>query len=251
MPRNARPASNEIVIVQNFRLTGDRVLSSAATILALGGILFLTGCAGIRVTDTSRSFDTVVIDPGHGGHDSGAVGRRGTREKSVALDVANRVESKLRGAGFRTVMTRDTDRFITLGKRTRTLNRQDNAVMVSIHFNSARRRSAKGIETFYHSRCSRRLATKIQDQMLRAVRAPNRGVKRANFYVLRKARYPAVLVECGFLSNYYEDRLARRSSHREKLAQRIAQGVVEQRYGGRGMPRRPESLIASAYGGDR
>src|SRR5688572_2025079 len=127
-------------------------------ILAVSASFFLGGCgsgSGIRVKDTTRSFRTVVIDAGHGGRDNGANRRYGGVEKAATLDVATRLERKLRESEFKTVMTRSDDTFISLDKRAAISNRQKNAIFVSIHFNDARRRGIRGIETYYHSPVAR------------------------------------------------------------------------------------------------
>ena len=97
------------------------------------------------------SFSTVVIDPGHGGFDRGGIRSNIIPEKGVALDVARRLRTYLADAGFRTVMTRSGDTFVTLDRRVAIANGQRRAIFVSIHFNSAPRKGADGIETFYAS----------------------------------------------------------------------------------------------------
>lgn len=203
-------------------------------LVAAGLLCSLAGCATERprpIKNTSRTFRTVVVDAGHGGRDSGAVRRYGPPEKIVALDVAQRVEKKLRESQLKTVMTRNSDVFIPLDTRVAIENSQKNSIFVSIHFNDSRRRAVHGFETYYHSPTSYDLARRIQDKLLTLPRAVNRGVRPANFRVLRKAAYPAVLVECGFLSNRAEGRSARSSDYREQLADKIAEAIVEQRYG--------------------
>ncbi len=112
-------------------------------VLAVSASLFLAGCgsgSGIRVKDTTRTFRTVVVDAGHGGNDNGASRRYGGAEKTATLDVATRLERKLRESEFKTVMTRSDDTFVSLDKRAAISNRQKNAIFVSIHFNDSRRR---------------------------------------------------------------------------------------------------------------
>jgi N-acetylmuramoyl-L-alanine amidase len=193
----------------------------------------LAGCATETrpVKNTARTFTTVVVDAGHGGTDSGAVRRYGPPEKVVALDVAQRVDKKLRESQLRTVMTRSSDVFIPLDERVAIENGQKNSIFVSIHFNDSRRRGIHGFETYYHSPVAYGLAQRIQNKLLTLPRAVNRGVHPANFRVLRKATYPAVLVECGFLSNRKEGRSARSSDYRDQLADKIAEAIVEERYG--------------------
>ncbi len=189
-----------------------------------------TGCeSGVRVKDTSRSFRTVVIDAGHGGHDTGARSRWGGLEKNAALDTALRLDPKLRAAGFNTVLTRKGDYFIPLGKRTRISNGQDNAIFVSLHYNHASNRSAAGIETFYKSKPSRKIAERIQSYITSLPGVGSRGVKTANFWVLRKNEYPAVLVEGGFFSNPREGSRCASPAYREALASAIAAAIITHR----------------------
>jgi N-acetylmuramoyl-L-alanine amidase len=193
-------------------------------------VTLFTGCeTTTRVKDTSRTFKTVVIDAGHGGHDLGTTSRWAGQEKNAALDVARRLEPRLRSAGFETVMTRKGDYFIPLGRRTAISNRQDNAIFVSIHFNEGKSRSAQGAETYYRSSVSRGIATKIQQRVSSLPGTASRGVKTANFFVLKRNAYPAVLVECGFFSNPAEGARCATPRYREMLAAAIAEGIFDQR----------------------
>ena len=195
----------------------------------------LASCAGgggtVRRKDTSRTFTTVVVDAGHGGRDVGAFRRYGPPEKVAALDVAQRVNRKLRESKFRTVMTRSSDVYVPLDRRVAIGNAQENSIFVSIHFNDARRRGIQGFETYYASPYARSLAQRIQRKLLTMRGARNRGVHTANFRVVRNAVYPSVLVECGFLSNRTEGARARTVAYREALADKIAEAIVEERYG--------------------
>ena len=192
-----------------------------AAILALA-VVFLTGCAG---TGGVGRFRTVVVDAGHGGIDKGARGVDGSLEKKYALDTAKRVEKGLRRAGYRVIMTRRGDYFVTLPKRAAISNRQRGAVFVSIHYNWARNSGANGTETFYHSSRSYPLAANIQRELSR--HSNNRGVKRARFHVLRNNARPAVLVEGGFLSNASEARKVRSPFYRQRLADAIVRGIIK------------------------
>jgi N-acetylmuramoyl-L-alanine amidase len=183
------------------------------------------------VKNTSKTFSTVVVDAGHGGKDSGAYRRYGPPEKMVTLDVAQRLNRKLRESQLKTVMTRSSDVFIPLDERVIIENSQKNAIFVSIHFNDSRRRGIRGFETYYHSGASFDLASRIQEKLMTIPHSANRGVHTANFRVLRLATCPSVLVECGFLSNRAEGSQARDWEYRELLADRIAEAIVEQRYG--------------------
>jgi len=210
-------------------------LSCRLLLLVLSG--FLAACATgpgpveMGTRDTSKSFGTVVVDAGHGGKDNGAYRRFGGAEKIATLDVAKRLSRKLRESDLNIVMTRSTDVFIPLEQRVAIENEQKNSIFVSIHFNDSRRRGIHGFETYYHSANSYDLAYRIQSKLMTIPNSANRGVHTANFRVLRLARYPAVLVECGFLSNRLEGGEARDSDYREALADRIAEAIVEHRYG--------------------
>jgi len=181
--------------------------------------------------NTLKTFKTVVVDAGHGGKDSGAYRRSGPPEKIVTLDVAKRLEHKLRESQLKTVMTRSSDVFVSLDDRVDIENSKKNSIFVSVHFNDSRQRGIHGFETYYHSPEAQALAERIQSKLMTIPNSVNRGVHFANFRVLRLATYPAVLVECGFLSNRREGREARDSEYRELLADKIAEAIVETRYG--------------------
>ncbi|MDQ6656277.1 MAG: N-acetylmuramoyl-L-alanine amidase [Verrucomicrobiota bacterium] len=211
------------------------MLRTVAQFSLLAGLAALTSCSTTsEVTNqrnTSRTFTTVVVDAGHGGKDTGAYRRYGPPEKLVTLDVAQRLNRKLRESQFRTVMTRNSDVFIPLDERVAIGNRQQNAIFVSVHFNDSGRRGVRGFETYYNSRYAQSLAQRIQSRLLTVPRAANRGVRTARFRVLRNATYPSVLVECGFLSNRREAAEASSAAYREMLADRICEAIVEERYG--------------------
>ena len=210
-------------------------MRSTWSIIIAVSTLFVVGCKTVseqRVqSDTAHTFRTVVVDAGHGGKDSGAYRRFGPPEKAATLDVAQRLSKKLQESQLQVVMTRSDDTFIPLDTRVDIENAQKNAIFVSIHFNDSRRRGIKGYETYYHSEYASELAQRIQSKLLTMKGAVNRGVHVANFRVLRKATYPAVLVECGYLSNRAEGYEARSDGYREQLADKIAEAIVEQRYG--------------------
>lgn len=208
-----------------------RVIRFAAILVLVTG---LSACSTTRSSvgrNTSKTFNTVVVDAGHGGKDSGAYRRYGPPEKLITLDVAKRLDQKLRESQLRTVMTRQSDVFIELDERVRIENRQKNAIFVSIHFNDSRRRGIRGFETYYHSGAARELAERIQSKLMTIPNSANRGVRTANFRVLRNAVQPAVLVECGFLSNRRDGGQTRDTEYRELLADKIAEAIIEQRYG--------------------
>jgi N-acetylmuramoyl-L-alanine amidase len=178
-----------------------------------------------RASKESGASMTVVIDAGHGGYDRGGIPGQRVSEKDMTLDVAQRLKKTLAANGYRVVMTRDSDVFVPLGTRVAIANSYPNAIFVSIHFNSAKRSGAGGIETYFYSRDSLPLASAIHYYVAGGAPSSNRNVRRRGYYVLRKNSVPAVLVECGFLTNPAEAALAQTASYRQKLADEIAAGV--------------------------
>ena len=178
-----------------------------------------------RASKDSGSPVTVVIDAGHGGYDRGGIPGQRVSEKEMTLDVAQRLKKALATSGYHVVMTRDSDVFVPLGTRVAIANSYSNAIFVSVHFNSAKRSGASGIETYFYDRESLPLASAIHYYVAGGAPSSNRNVRRRGYYVLRKNRNPAVLVECGFLTNPSEAALAQSASYRQKLAEEIAAGV--------------------------
>jgi N-acetylmuramoyl-L-alanine amidase len=143
--------------------------------------------------------------------------------------VGLRLRPKLEAAGFDTVMTRTTDVFIPLEDRAAISNAHSSVFFISIHFNDSPKRAIHGATVYYKSPLAAPMANSIA-QSLGAMTA-NRGILTANFRVLRKNHYPAVLVECGFISNRAEAARCATPAFREQLAQRIADAVIRERYG--------------------
>ncbi|MCH7589468.1 N-acetylmuramoyl-L-alanine amidase [PVC group bacterium] len=216
----------------------------------------------------------IVLDPGHGDHNFGAVGRRGTKEKNVVLDIALHLKKLLKSQGKELVMTRNRDVFVKLSERARIANKFQTDFFVSIHANASKNRGANGVEVYYlsqktddYSRAvtamenqsfdlkqeekegllasskgteqivkelkftefrkeSIDMAASIQKELARVVKTKNRGVKSANFYVLRKVNSPSVLVEVGFLTNPGEERKLATKSYRKIVAQAIYRGIM-------------------------
>lgn len=207
----------------NFLRAGRR----ASLLNFLAGALALLALLPALAWSAGREFSTVVIDAGHGGFDRGGIPGQSVPEKTMALDVAQRLEKRLRQAGYQVVMTRDSDVFVPLGERVGIANRYQDAVFVCIHFNAASRAGANGIETYYYNNGSAKLAADIHRHLIAGTSSDNRGIRQRGYYVLRRTSIPAVLVECGFLTNPTEARLALQSSYRERLADRIADGVMD------------------------
>jgi N-acetylmuramoyl-L-alanine amidase len=193
--------------------------------------LFVAGCESYGPIGAG-AFTTVVIDPGHGAHDRGARARFGLYEKDLALDTALRLRDCLEKRGFRVVMTRTTDVFIPLDTRVAISNRTPGAIFVSVHYNWDRGRSGHGVETYACSARSFRLARNVERELSCAYRTIDRGVKRGCWIrVLRKNAKPAILVECGFVSNSSDNAVAQNPAGRQRIAEAIARGIAAERSG--------------------
>jgi N-acetylmuramoyl-L-alanine amidase len=174
----------------------------------------------------AMALPTIVVDAGHGGHDRGGGPGQRIPEKPYALDIAQRLRAALQAAGFPTVMTRNGDYFVSLGGRCAVANSRRGSIFVSVHLNSGQREGADGIETYYYSGKSAGLAAAIHGRLVRAAGTEDRRVRQRGFYVLRNTRGVAVLCECGFLTNRAEASRLLTASHRERLAQAIAAGII-------------------------
>ena len=217
---------------RDWPLGESRLFSWASPILALVSCFFLSACGSFSSHRTGTGFfDTVVVDAGHGGHDRGARAVKGNHEKVLALDISQRVSRILRASGLRVVETRAGDYFVPLDKRVSISSRSRDSVFVSIHLNWARRSRASGVETFFYSSRSSRLAANIQREIIRPYGAKNRGTKPGRVYVLRKNKRPAVLVELGFVSNSNENNSLQKSHIRQKLAEAVARGILAEKNG--------------------
>tara|TARA_B100001029_G_C15010801_1_gene424108 strand:+ start:103 stop:1188 length:1086 start_codon:yes stop_codon:yes gene_type:complete len=172
----------------------------------------------------------VVIDPGHGGSDPGAVGINGLRETDIVLEVSKNVAELLRKKGVNTILTRKYERTLDLHPRVTKANNSRADAFVSIHANATRgkRKEVNGLETYYYSGSrGYSLAKNIHKQILIASwQSPDRGVKRSRFYVIRKSSMPAALVEIGFVTGMYDAALLRQKAYREKMSFAIAKGIL-------------------------
>jgi len=174
---------------------------------------------------------SVVIDPGHGGPDPGAIGIGGIRETDVVLEVSKIVKKLLSEKGVKVRLTRKNEVDLDLPPRVSIANKTNADIFVSIHANASRgkRRDINGLETFYYKGWrGRLLAKRIQKQILRvSPGSPDRGVKQGRFYVIKNTRMPAVLVEIGFLTGRLDARRLEKTAHRKRIAFAIAKGILE------------------------
>ncbi len=204
-------------------------------------VLVLALMAAATWQAEARKISRVIIDPGHGGKDKGA--HRGkVYEKDLNLKVAKRLEAILKARGMSVTMTRRSDRYLPLAKRAAIANRYRNAIFVSIHFNAHTSTWHRGVETYYYGEEGKKLAAHVHLRLLSRLRAHNRNTRqRKGLAVLNKTRCPAILVECGYISNPSERRKILRSSYQYNCARAIADGIrAYKNYGKRrsGRPKR-------------
>lgn len=206
----------------------------------------------VSTTENEDGLGIVIIDPGHGGQDSGTI-HSGILEKDLALDVARRIERLLQAKGVSTLLTRSGDNYISLAGRAASANRERDAVFVSIHFDEAQP-AAAGIETYYAARQAARLpiiaswlpflqtvstadgnpesqslAGFVQEALVAKTQAVNRGTRAEQFFVIANVRHPAVLVEGGFLTNKEDITKLTNEEYRERLAGAMVEGVLRYR----------------------
>lgn len=183
---------------------------------------------GTAVSTWSRSKSgIVVLDPGHGGKDPGAIACNGVHEKVINLSVARQVASLLRQKGIKVVMTRSSDTFVDLEDRAAIANRHRADLFVSIHADSNQNSQRRGFSVFIARRCSvesRQTARKMLDSLGKSG-LQNQGLRQADYRVLVKTKCPAVLVEMGHLSNWREAGLLSNSGFQSRMASAIAEGV--------------------------
>lgn len=179
----------------------------------------------IRLGGGIGNHKSVVIDPGHGGVDYGAI-RQGINEKDITLDVSRRVEAILKSRGYTVNMTREKDETVSLQDRTIFSENKSPDIFVSIHVNSSVRPEPTGVETHYYHQESLELAQVLHTSMASYVRTNDRGLFKSKFYVINHTSVPAVLVEIGFLSNDRERAELVSEKRKEQTAHAIADGIV-------------------------
>ena len=202
---------------------------------------------------TPKPFAVVVLDPGHGGQDSGAM-CGGVMEKDLTLDVARRVDRLLDSQGVATLMTRLGDSYVSLADRAAFGNRVNDSIFISIHFNEDNKPVASGVETYYAAHQigsgstlaswlpffsrpptnspkpeSQSLASFIQEALVVRTRSVDRGTQAKQFFVIANVTSPAVLIEGGFITN--KDELSKLASedYRDQLAAAVADGILRYR----------------------
>lgn len=238
-----------------------RVLSWLGLLLLVASFTWIYFTPGPRQPTVSESlppgprepFSIVVLDPGHGGDDSGAMAGA-VLEKDLALDVARRAERLVRSKGLEAVLTREGDTYLSLASRAAIANRERDCIFVSIHFNNEKKEAVTGVETYYALRQAGRspaywswlpflqkaapeppnpesqsLASFIQEALVTHTQAANRGSKAEQFFVIANVWHPAVLVEGGFLTNKADVAKLETDQYREQIAAAISEGIMRYR----------------------
>jgi N-acetylmuramoyl-L-alanine amidase len=218
--------------------------------------------------------DVIIIDPGHGGSETGAIGPTRLNEKDITLDIAKRLKSLLeKQAGVKVILTRESDHNLTLEERSRIANQNGGDIFVSIHTNANKKRTPNGSQTFFLAEAkndearavaalenaslnlehkgennsditdldfilsdmlqteflkeSSDLAELVQSELKSGLSISSRGVDQAGFFVLNKTYMPAILIESAFISNRTEEKLLKKESFRQKIAEAIFEGVIK------------------------
>ncbi len=172
----------------------------------------------------------ILLDPGHGGSDPGAVGPGGLKEKDVNLDIALQVYQLLKAnTNARVYITRDSDRFVSLNQRTAMANNLAADTFISFHINGSENGSERGIETYAHYNSPKSawaLGWYIQDSLVKELGLIDRGLKADNFHVVRETNMDSVLLEIGFITDSTEESLLRQSSTRKRAATAVYNGIL-------------------------
>lgn len=185
----------------------------------------------------------ICIDPGHGGKDPGALGRRGTREKDINLATALKLGQDFKELGHTVVFTRTTDIWLSLTDRADISNKNGCDIMISIHCNSG---GGEGIETYNcpGSIKGKDYAIKVQNALIKATGLTNRGVKEAKFTVIYRTNAPAILVEMAFIDNAKEELLLMAEEYRNKVVNSITEAITGKQVPA---PKQDNSNNISAY----
>lgn len=220
-----------------------------AFLIILSAMLYLTFMANFSAAEASSmpiTQKTVIVDAGHGGDDGGAIGIDGTVEKDINLDIALKLEKILKFYGFNVIMTRTQDvmtcddgldslrkrKISDIHNRFELMRKNPDAIFISVHQNKFEDSSQHGTQVFYsgNDERSKELAEAIQTSVTLTLQRKNdRVVKKSGsgIYLLYHAKIPAVLVECGFISNSDEVKKLEDESYRMKLAILIADGLLK------------------------
>lgn len=176
----------------------------------------------------TKGFDnkTIIIDPGHGGRDVGAIGESGNYEKEYTLRTAKELKSKLEVLGAEVILTRTKDNYMTLSGRASISNTANADVFLSLHYNSfPQQAQVNGAGTFYYQDKNQELAKFVQASLIKETGMEDRGTQYGDFQVIRENYQPAILLELGFISNTAEEQHIKSYSFQEKIAAGIINGL--------------------------
>jgi N-acetylmuramoyl-L-alanine amidase len=214
-----------------FALTVDKnamVASSTTNSNPLASLTITQPPLNTYVPKKTNGKYLVVVDPGHGGNDPGAVGPSGVREKDVNLAVSYFLRKILMENGISVIMARGDDSEIELQPRVDVANNNNADLFVSIHCNALDGNSPMGVETYYRTPQSVDFAKSIHKNMIQTLGTPDRGARGdRNLFVIRKTTMPSVLVEIGYISNTIEEANLANSAHQKKVAQAVYKGIKE------------------------
>ena len=169
----------------------------------------------------------IIIDPGHGGSDPGAVTKNKDYEKNYTLDISKRIKKHLERQGAKAILLRKNDTNPSLYQRVIRTNRLNGDFLISVHVNSFINEKAKGTETYYYKKSEKRAAQKIQQQLVKHLKLRNNGIKFAKMYVLKNTKIPGVLIEPCFMTNPYEYQKLKTVAFRENIAKGTVAGLNE------------------------
>ncbi len=234
-----------LIYVRAFRLSKlyfyTLLTASVALLLGLNSVFANNHIS--PATSWAVANRTIVVDPGHGGIDPGAVGYGGLVEKEIVLQVSKRLEKLLTDAGANVIMTRETDidygtpgsgsllkrKREDLSKRVAMANDKNASVFLSIHVNAFPSSRWSGAQTFYQNKETegKLLAECIQGELIRIMGNTKRAAKHSDFYTTRNTKMPGVIIEIGFISNHSEAKLLKNAAYQRKLAYAIYSGLVK------------------------
>lgn len=220
------------------------------SIFLVFGLVFIFVCSSFTYSLYQKSMiasvtsNVIIIDPGHGGEDGGAVGVTGIKEKDLNLKIALKLKEKLLNSGINVVMTRDTDVMLCDKNQQKKRKRTDfdnrikiaqnynNAIFISIHMNYFDDKSQSGAQIFYskNNPYSKEIATVLQEELKNSLNPNNkRQIKPSGkeIYILSNLKIPACLIECGFISNPTEEQLLNSDKYQEKIAETIKNGLLK------------------------
>lgn len=213
------------------------------TVLALGLNAVFANSGSAPATSWAVANRTIVIDPGHGGIDPGAVGSGGIKEKEIVLQVSKRLEQLLKNAGAKVILTRESDIDLStpgsgsllkrkredLSKRVALANDNNASVFLSIHVNAFPSSRWRGAQTFYQKKDedSKRLAECVQSELIKIMKNTTRAAKASDFYTTRHTKMAGVIIEIGFISNPAEASLLNKPAYQRKLAHAIYSGLIK------------------------